>query len=63
MRAEWFDWARYSVIEYLFPKGWYSHDDLPGGRRFTFLKGRIADSAASRLLSVARFTQLRVKLQ
>ena len=62
MRAEWFDWARYSVIEYLFPKGWYNHDDLPEGKKFTFPKGMIADSATSRLLAMARFRQLRVKL-
>ena len=62
MRAEWFDWARYSVIEYLFPKGWYNHDDLPEGKKFTFPKGMIADSATSKLLAMARFRQLRVKL-
>ena len=57
-RLEWFDWARYSVIDYLFPFGWYNWDIT---RDFEYKKGFTADTMASKVLAMARFRQLRVK--
>ena len=43
----------YSVVEYLFPDGWYN--------KMKYEEGFVADSAASKVLSMARIRQLRVK--
>ena len=58
-RQEWFDWARYSVIEYLFPIGWYNREAT--NNKFPYPTGMIADTATSKVLAMARFRQLRVK--
>jgi len=58
-RAEWFDWARYSVIEYLFPTGWYNANGT--NNAFKYPRDMIADAASSKVLAMARFRQLRLK--
>ncbi|XP_065658340.1 uncharacterized protein LOC100206152 isoform X5 [Hydra vulgaris] len=51
--TDWFHWTRYSVIEYLFPDGWYNN-------KMKYPAGFVADSASSKVLAMARFRQLRV---
>lgn len=53
-RLDWFDWARYSVIEYLFPTGWYNGNK-------DYKAGFVADNEASKILAMARFRMLRAK--
>ena len=49
------DWARYSIVEVLFPPFWYNHKKF--GKE---LQGFVADSAQSKTLAMARLRQLRV---
>nr|XP_047143727.1 uncharacterized protein LOC100197078 [Hydra vulgaris] len=52
--VDWFTWAKYGVIDYLFPNSWYN-GDIKG-----YPKGFVADAASSKVLAMARFRQLRV---
>ncbi|XP_065658368.1 uncharacterized protein LOC100211692 isoform X4 [Hydra vulgaris] len=51
--TDWWDWIMHSVVEYLFPDGWYNN--------MKYEKGFAADNAASKVLSMARIRQIRVK--